>query len=224
MPRLRSRPQLLGVPTGYWRSIEHFTEAFARESFLDEVAAQSGLDPYELRRELLPARASVVVDVAATQAGWGSPLPEGWGRGIAYHATHGATHVAQVAEVSVASDGTVRVHRVVCAVDCGTVVNPDTVRAQMEGGIVFGLTAALKAGITIEAGRAQQSNFHDYPLLRMDEMPAVEVHIVPSDERPSGIGEMGVPPIAPAVANAIFAATGKRLRRLPIRSEDLRGA
>jgi CO/xanthine dehydrogenase Mo-binding subunit len=109
-------------------------------------------------------------------------------------------------------------------VDCGTVVNPDTVKAQMEGGVVFGLTAALKAGITIEAGRTQQSNFHDYPLLRMDEMPVVEVHIVPSDERPSGIGEMGVPPIAPAVANAIFAATGKRLRRLPILAEDLHGA
>jgi isoquinoline 1-oxidoreductase beta subunit len=212
------------VPTGYWRSIKYFTEAFARESFLDEIAAHSGLDPYELRRELLPARARAVVDVAATQAGWGSPLPEGWGRGIAYYATHGATHVAQVAEVSVASDGTVRVHRVVCAVDCGTVVNPDTVKAQIEGGIVFGLTAALKASITIKAGRTQQSNFHDHPLLRMDEMPVVEVHIVPSDERPSGIGEMGVPPIAPAVANAIFAATGKRLRQLPIRTEDLRGA
>jgi isoquinoline 1-oxidoreductase beta subunit len=224
MPRVRSQPTLIGVPTGYWRSIENFTEAFARESFLDEIAAHSGLDPYELRRELLPARASAVVDLAAAQAGWGSPLPEGWGRGIAYYATHGATHVAQVAEVSVASDGTVRVHRVVCAVDCGTVVNPDTVKAQLEGGIVFGLTAALKAGITIKAGRTQQSNFHDHPLLRMDEMPIVEVHIVPSDERPGGIGEMGVPPIAPAVANAISAATGKRLRRLPIRAEDLRGA
>jgi isoquinoline 1-oxidoreductase beta subunit len=132
--------------------------------------------------------------------------------------------VAQVAEVSVSSDGTVRVHRVVCAVDCGTVVNPDTVKAQMAGGIAFGLTAALKADITIEAGRTQQSNFHDYPLLRMDEMPVVEVHIVSSDESPRGIGEMGVPPIAPAVANAIFAATGKRLRRLPILAEDLHGA
>jgi isoquinoline 1-oxidoreductase beta subunit len=171
----------------------------------------------------LPARARAVLELAAAQAGWGSALPEGWGRGIAYYATFGVTHVAQVAEVSVAPDGVVRAHRVVCAVDCGTVVNPDTVKAQMEGGIVFGLTAALKASITIEKGRTQQSNFQDYPLLRMDEMPVVEVYIVSSDERPTGIGEMGVPPIAPAVANAIFAATGKRLRRLPIRAEDLRG-
>jgi isoquinoline 1-oxidoreductase beta subunit len=129
--------------------------------------------------------------------------------------------VAQVAEVSIMPEGTVRVHRVVCAVDCGTVINPDTVAAQMEGGIVFGLTAALKAGITVWNGRVQQSNFHDYPLLRIDEVPAVEVYVVPSDAPPSGIGEMAVPPIAPAIANAIFAATGKRVRHLPIRAEDL---
>lgn len=221
LPRVRSFPMRSGVPTGYWRSVENFTEAFARESFLDEVAAQQGLDPYELRLALLPERARTVVQLAATQAEWGSQLPEGWGRGMAYWATFDVTHVAQVAEVSVASDGTVQVHRVVCAVDCGIVVNPDTVAAQMEGGIVFGLTAALKAGITIEHGRAQQSNFHDYPLLRLDEMPVVEIHIVPSDERPTGIGEMGVPPIAAAVANALFAATGKRIRRLPILASDL---
>ncbi len=221
MPRVRSYAAQFGIPTGAWRSVQNFTEAFARESFLDEVAARSGLDPYALRRELVPGLGRAVVELAASKAGWGSPLPEGWGRGIAYFATFGVTHVAQVAEVSVAQDGTVRVHRVVCAVDCGTVINPDTVRAQMEGGIVFGLTAALKADITIESGRAQQSNFHDYPLLRMDEMPIVEVHIVPSDQPPSGIGEMAVPPIAPAVANAVFDATGKRIRHLPIRPQDL---
>jgi isoquinoline 1-oxidoreductase beta subunit len=159
----------------------------------------------------------MVVELAATKAEWGSPLPEGWGQGLAYWATFGVTHVAQVAEVSVTSEGKIRVHRVVCAVDCGTVINPDTVAAQMEGGIVFGLTAALKAEITVENGRVQQSNFQDYPLLRMDDMPIIEVHIMPSEEGPSGIGEMGVPPIAPAVANAVFAATGQRIRRLPIR-------
>ncbi len=222
LPRVRSFPMESGVPTGYWRSVENFTEAFARESFLDEIAAEKGLDPYELRRTLLPEPARTVVELAATKAGWGSPLPAGWGRGLAYWATFGVTHVAQVAEVSVGSEGRIQVLRVVCAVDCGTVINPDTVAAQIEGGIVFGLTAALKAGITIEKGRVQQSNFHDYPLLRMDEMPVIEVHIVPSEARPRGIGEMGVPPIAPAVANAVFAATGKRIRRLPISAEELR--
>jgi isoquinoline 1-oxidoreductase beta subunit len=221
MPRVRSLPVLTGVPTGAWRSVQNFTDAFARECFLDEVAAATDRDPVELRLDLLPTRAGAVVELAATRAQWGSALPEGWGRGIAYYATFDVTHVAQVVELSVAADGTVRVQRVVCAVDCGTVINPDTVVAQMEGGIAFGLTAALKAAVTVENGRAQQSNFHDYPLLRMDEMPPVEVYIVPSDARPTGIGEMGVPPIAPAVANAVYAATGKRVRRLPIRAEDL---
>jgi isoquinoline 1-oxidoreductase beta subunit len=201
MPRVQSHPMTIGVPTGAWRSVENFTEAFVRESFLDEIAAASRLDPYQLRLALLSEPGRRVLQLAATQAGWGTPLPDGQGRGIAYYATFGVTHVAQVAEVSVAEDGTVRVNRVVCAVDCGTVINPDTVVAQMEGGIVF----------------------NDYPLLAMDEMPVVEVHIVPGDERsPTGIGEMGVPPIAPAVANAVYAATGVRVRHLPIRPADLR--
>jgi isoquinoline 1-oxidoreductase beta subunit len=221
LPRLRKFEATRGIPTGAWRSVSNFPEAFAHECFLDEIAFESGVDPVELRRELLQARARAVVELAAEKAGWGTPLPDEGGRGIAYHATFGVTHVAQVAEVSLAADGDVKVNRVVCAVDCGRVINPDMVVAQMESGIAFGLTAALKADITIESGRAQQANFHDYPLLRIDEMPVVEVHIVPSDENPTGIGEMGVPPIAPAVANAIFAATGKRVRRIPIRREDL---
>jgi isoquinoline 1-oxidoreductase beta subunit len=140
---------------------------------------------------------------------------------MAYYATFGVTHVADVVEISVGADGRVRVHKVVCAVDCGKLINPDNVAAQMEGGIVFGLTAALKAEATLKDGRIQQSNFHDYPILRMDEMPVIEVYIVQSDDVPSGIGEMGVPPIAPAVANAVFAATGKRIRHIPIKLQDL---
>jgi len=220
IPRLRTRGGS-GVPTGAWRSVGEFTEAYPAQSFIDEIAAATQRDPLELRLELYDNRAAAVIKLAAEKAGWGDPLPAGWGRGLAYHATFGVTHVAQVAEVSVDEDGNVRVHRVVCAVDCGAVVNPDNIAAQMEGGIVFGLTAALKAGVTIENGRVQQSNFHDYPILQMSEMPVVEVHIIESDNRPTGIGEMGVPPIAPAVANTVYAATGVRVRHIPIRPKDL---
>jgi len=162
-----------------------------------------------------------VLETAAEKAGWGTPVAKGRGRGLAVHESFGSI-IAHVAEVSVSDKGRVRVHRVTCAVDCGPVVNPDSVKAQMEGGVVFGLSAALYGEITFENGRVQQSNFHDYPMLRIHEMPEVEVHIIPSAEKMGGVGEPGVPPVAPALANAIFAATGKRIRRLPIRPEDFK--
>ena len=212
----------IGVPVQWWRSVGHSHTGFSVEAFFDEVAHAGGKDPYQLRRTLLKGqpRMLAVLDLAAQKAGWGKPLPAGRGRGIATHFSFDS-YVAQVIEASVAKDGTVRVHRVVCAVDCGQVVNPDTVKAQMEGGVVFGLTAALKTEITLENGRVQQRNFHDYPMLRMFESPAIEVHIIPSQEKPTGVGEPSVPPVAPALANAIFAATGKRVRRLPIRASEL---
>lgn len=213
-----------GVPVLWWRSVGHSHTAFVVESFLDELAHAAGKDPYEYRRALLGKhpRHKRVLELAADKAGWGKPLPPGRARGLAVHESFGS-FVAQVAEVSVSKEGKLRVHRVVCAIDCGPVVNPDTIEAQMESGIVFGLTAALYGEITFKNGRVVQHNFYDYKMLRMDEMPAVEVHIVPSAEKMGGVGETAVPPIAPAVANAIFAATGKRIRQLPIRSEDLRG-
>ena len=207
----------LPVPLGFWRSVGASQNAFVVECFMDEVAAAAGRDPYELRRELLQAKPRHLrtLELAATKAGWGTPLPPGRGRGIAI-AEWEPTTCAEVAEVSVASDGTVRVHRVVCAVDCGQVVNPDTLEAQMQGGVVFGLSAALYGEITIANGRVKQGNFTDYPVLRIPEMPVVEVYTVPSTDALGGIGEPSVPPTAPAVCNAIFAVTGKRIRSLPI--------
>ena len=212
----------IGVPVQWWRSVGHSHTGFSVEAFFDEVAHAGKKDPYELRRALLAKepRMLAVLNLVAERAGWGKPLPKGVGRGIATHFSFDS-YVAQVVEASVAKDGTVKVHRVVCAVDCGRVINPDIVRAQMEGGIIFGLTAALKTEITLENGRVQQKNFHDYQMLRMFESPAIEVHIVPSEVSPTGVGEPSVPPVAPALVNAIFAATGKRIRRLPIRNSDL---
>src|SRR6266478_7356 len=212
-----------GVPVGFWRSVGNSQNGYIVETFMDELATAGGKDPFEFRRKLLAnaPRHRGVLDLAAEKAGWGKPLPAGRTRGIAMVESFGS-FVAEVAEVSLnRKSGEVRVHRVVCAVDCGRYVNPDTIAAQMEGSIVYGLTAALKGQITINKGRVEQSNFHDYELLRVNEMPQVEVHIVPSNEAPGGAGEPGTPPIAPAVCNAIFAATGKPIRRLPIRAEDL---
>jgi isoquinoline 1-oxidoreductase beta subunit len=215
----------MGVPVHFWRSVGHSHSGFVTESFFDELAHAAGKDPLELRRALLAKhpRNLGVLNLAAEKAGWGKPLPAGRGRGIALHESFGS-YVAQVADVSVSSAGALRVHRVVCAIDCGQVVNPDTIKAQMESCIIFGLTAALYGEITFDRGRVQQSNFHNYKMLRINEAPEIEVHIMPSAEKHGGVGEPGVPPIAAAVGNAIFVATGKRIRRLPIRAEDLRGA
>jgi isoquinoline 1-oxidoreductase beta subunit len=213
----------LGVPVQWWRSVGSTHTAFSTETFLDELAAAAGKDPYELRRSLLEKhpRHKGVLELAAEKAGWGTPLAPGAaagarrGRGIAVHESFD-TVVANVAEVTVGADGTIKVDRVVCAVNCGIAVNPDIVRAQMEGGIGFGLSAALHEAITLKDGLVGQSNFHDYEVLRMEEAPLIEVHIVPSTEKPTGVGEPGTPVIAPAVANAILAATGRRLRNLPL--------
>jgi isoquinoline 1-oxidoreductase beta subunit len=205
------------IPVLWWRSVGSTHTAFSTETFLDEVAAAAGRDPVALRRELLAKhpRHLRTLNLAVEKSDWGKPLAKGRGRGIAIHECFN-TVVAQVAEVTVTSAG-FKVDRVVCAVDCGIAVNPDVVRAQMEGGIGFGLSAALHGAITLKDGRVEQSNFHQYRQLRIGEMPEVAVHIVPSAEPPTGVGEPGVPPIAPAVANALFAATGRRLRNLPLR-------
>jgi isoquinoline 1-oxidoreductase beta subunit len=207
----------VGVPVLWWRSVGHTHTAFATEVFLDELAAAAGKDPVEQRRTLLKdhPRHLGVLNLAAERAGWGTPLPAGRGRGIAVHESFGS-FVAEVAEVTVGADGTFSVDRVVCAVDCGIAVNPDVVRAQMEGGIGYGLSAALREEITLADGAVEQSNFTDYLPLRIGDMPVVEVHVVPSTAPPSGVGEPGLPPLAPAVVNAIRAVTGKPIRRLPL--------
>ena len=212
-----------GVPVGFWRSVGCSHNGYIAECFVDEMAKAAGKDPLEFRRGMLAKepRPLGVLNFAAEKAGWSKPLVAGRYRGIAMVESF-STFVAQVAEISLdRKSGTVQVHRVVAAVDCGRYVNPETIRAQIEGAIIYGLTAALKGEITIAKGRVEQSNFNDYDMIRINEAPPVEVHIVESKDGPGGIGEPGTPPIAPAVCNAIFAATGKPVRRLPIRSTDL---
>ncbi len=209
-----------GVPTAFWRGVGPTRSIFVVESFMDELAAAAKRDPFEYRRALLDGspRAKAVLELAADRAGWGGKLPAGSGRGIALLHAFGS-YIAQVAEVAVSKQGDVRVRRVVCAVDCGTVVNPDIVKAQMESGIVFGITGALWGEVTIKNGRVEQHNFSDYRVLRMSETPAIEVHLVKSAEAPGGVGEPGTSAVMPAVTNAVFAATGRRIRKLPVKDQ-----
>ena len=212
------------VPWGFWRSVDHSLHAFFTESFIDELAVNGGNDPYRYRRELLDnaPRFRDVLDLAAEKADWNSPLPENFGRGIAIHRSFG-TIVAQVVEIEIV-DGRVFPRRAVCAVDAGFAMHPDGMRAQMESGIVYGLTAALYSNISIRHGAVAQSNFHDYPMLRMDESPEIETWIINSGERTGGAGEPGTPAIAPALTNAIYDATGIRIRELPVSLHDLGGS
>jgi len=212
-----------GVPTGALRSVAYTHNGFVVESFIDELAAAAGQDPYRFRQRLMTRapKLRAALDLAAEKAGWGSPLPAGRARGIAAVSSF-SSHCAEVAEVSVASDGNVTVHRVVCAIHCGRAINPDSIAANVDGAIAIALSAALKSQLTIRNGAAHEGNFHSYPIIRFDEMPAVETYIVPSDEPPTGVGEPPLPPLAPAVANAIFAATGKRIRTLPFPTAELR--
>jgi isoquinoline 1-oxidoreductase beta subunit len=205
------------VQTGTWRSVAHTQHAFWTECFIDEMAHAAGRDPFDYRRMLLPegSRARRVLEVAAGRAGWGEALPPGFGRGIALAESYG-TWVAEVVEASLDEDGAPRIHRVVAAVDCGGLVHPDTALQQVEGGIIMGLSAAFREKITLENGAVAQTNFLDYPVLRLPEIPKIEVHFLESDGAWGGLGEPGVPPAAPALANALFAATGQRIRRLPI--------
>ena len=206
-----------GLPLGFWRSVGHSYSGFFKESMMDEIASSQKQDPvaYRLKHLKNNPRLAHALEIAASKSGWGKPLASGHFHGVATHMSFGS-YVAQVAEVSI-KDNKIQVHKVTCAIDCGTAVNPDVIKAQMEGGIIFGLTAALYGEITLKDGAVEQTNFHTYQMLRMNESPEFDVHVVQSNEAPTGVGEPGLPPIAAAVANAVFAATGKRLRSLPLK-------
>jgi isoquinoline 1-oxidoreductase beta subunit len=214
-----------GVPTAFWRSVGPSHNVFVTESFIDELAAAAKQDAVAYRRALLgkSPRAKAVLELAAEKTGWGQPLPKGCGRGVSLQFVFGS-YLAQVAEIEVSKEGAVRLRRVVCAVDCGTAVNPDTIKAQIQSAIIFGATAALYGEITLTNGRVEQSNFDTYQMLRINDAPVIEVYIVKSLERPGGMGEAGTSAIVPAIANAIFAATGKRLRKMPIDPDALTSA
>lgn len=213
------------VPVLWWRAVGSTHTAYSTEAFIDEIAEAAGRDPIEYRLEMLAdhPRHAAVLKLAAEKAGWGDPAPAGRARGIAVHESFNS-YVAEVAEVTVGDDGEIKVEKVVCAVDCGVAVNPDQIKAQMEGGIGYGLSAILREAVTLDGGRVEQSNFHDYTPLRINDMPEIEVHIVPSAEAPTGVGEPGTPPIGPAVANAVYSATGQRIRQLPMSLHGLTGA
>jgi isoquinoline 1-oxidoreductase beta subunit len=212
------------VPTGFWRGVGPNNNVFAIESFIDELAKKTGKDPVAFRRDMLGKvpRLQAALDLATQKAGWGEALPPRVGCGVAVQVAF-ASFIATVAEVEVDENGEVSVRRMVCAVDTGIVVNPDTVIAQLQGGLIFGLTAALHSEITIAGGRVQQGNFNDYRMMRIDETPEIEVHVIDSGEAPGGIGETGTTAAPPALINAIFAATGIRLRKLPIDRDILAG-
>jgi isoquinoline 1-oxidoreductase subunit beta len=227
IPNLRVeyvRDEPPAVPTGFWRGVGPNNNVFAIESFMDELAKKSNKDPVAFRRDLLgkSPRLKAALELAAAKSGWGNPLPARTGRGIAVQVAFGS-FIATVAEAEVDANGAVHVRRLVSAVDTGIVVNPDTVVAQLQGGLIFGLTAALYGNITIHKGRVQQSNFNDYRMLRINEIPQIEVHLIKSAEAPGGIGETGATAAPPALGNALFAATGIRLRRLPIDQDVLSG-
>ena len=219
---IKASPFETDVPLGFWRAVFNSQNAFANECFIDEVADQLKMDPIKLRLKHLDrySRSSIVIRKAAKEAGWESELDKGHYQGFAYHYSFG-THVAQIAEISIDTSNQIKVHKVTSAVDCGITVNPMTIRAQIQGSIVFGLGATIKSEMTVKNGRVNESNFDDYQVIRMDEMPKINVHIIKNNENPGGIGEPGLPPIAPAIANAVFAASGKRIRKLPINPEDI---